>query len=300
MTRSLRVDLSARDDLANIVVVAPTRRRRSLSAELAASYWLDAHGPAIAALPGLSVYYQHHLRHDHGDLWPQVEAVATGLPDEQQLDGLAEFGFADDDGAAVFGAAATEANVMADEQNVFDMVIVQPSGAGANRTFLDTLEDPIPNGPLPYLKLMLGLRKAPGANAGALRDFVFERLAPGLVESDLVLKVRASLVDDFLPEHWDSPNVRHDVPVPEQYQAYVELVVKHRLDLARLYASPEFGRAVYGMGDVVRQVNAFPVHATHCFVFRGERTLVGVVGAHRARTITDAGSLHLWPEGVLA
>jgi hypothetical protein len=66
----VRTDLSARDDLAVTMVLAPTRRRRGLTPDTAAAYWLDAHGPSIAALPGLSVYTQHHLEHEHGDLGP--------------------------------------------------------------------------------------------------------------------------------------------------------------------------------------------------------------------------------------
>jgi hypothetical protein len=284
--------------MATNCVLAPTRRRPSVSPDLAAAYWLDCHGPAVAALPGLSVYYQQHLEHDRGDMWPALPGISNAISDAEQYDGFAELGWADEAGGDEFGQAAGEANLMNDEQNFFEMCILQ--AATRSKTFFDSLVDPIPNGDSPCLRLMICFRRTEGASEEDFRARVFDRVAAGLAGSDLVLKVRAFALADYLPEHWESPNVDHDVPISEQYQAVIELAVKHRLDLKRLYRSDEFAAAVEGLDSVARHVNAFPVKATYCYVFRGERTLVGHLGAHRARTITEIGSLHLWPEGVPA
>jgi hypothetical protein len=278
--------------------LAPTRRRPSVSPELAAAYWLDCHGPAVAALPGLSVYYQQHLEHDRGDMWPVLTGISNEISDSEQYDGIAELGWADEKGADEFGQAAGAANLMNDEQNFFEMCILQASER--SKTFFDSLADPIPNGDSPCLRLMIGFRKREGVSDEDFRSKIFEGVAAGLAAEELVLKVRAFALADYLPEHWESPNVDHDVPITEQYQAVIELAVKHRLDLKRLYRSDGFAAAVDKLDSVVRHINAFPVKATYCYVFRGERTLVGHLGAQRARTVTDIGSLHLWPEGVPA
>jgi hypothetical protein len=294
-----RINLAERDDLARIVILAPTRRRHSTPAGLAADYWRDAHGVAVASLGGLSVYYQHHLDHDEGQDWPTLPGIGTATDDADQLDGIAEFGWASAEDAGRFGAAAEAANVRDDEQNMFSMVTVQTSPEGANKTYFDSLADPVPNGPETNHKLMIGLRRAAGADTEEFRAHLADHVAPIFAEHELLLKVRLSAVEDFDPASWDSPNVDNKIPVERQYQAFLEVAFKHRLNMRRFYASAEFATAVEGLDHYVSHVNAFPVRMTVCNVFRGVVTLAGSVGSTQARQITGLGAINRWDPDAL-
>jgi hypothetical protein len=295
-----RINLAERDSLAKIIALGPTRRRRSAPDSLAADYWRDVHGVAVTSLGGLSVYNQQHLEHDRGDNWPTLPGVSNEIEAGKQLDGIAEFGWASQGDAEAFGVAAEAANVLDDEQNLFSMVSVQTSPEGASKTYFDSLPDPTPNGPENHHKLFICFRKAKGVETEDFRAQLADHLAPILAKHELLLKVRLSAVDDFDPATWDSPNVDNEVSIDEQYQAYLEVVFKHRLNMRRFYESEEFAEAVDGLERYVRHVNAFPVQMTVCNIFRGAVTLSGRFGSTQARQITGLGALNRWDPETLA
>lgn len=298
-SNSRPADLSARDNRARIVFLAPTQARRSQDPEIASTYWKDCHGPLITSLGHLSVYNQHHLVRDNGDHWPPVDGVSTLVTGRDQMDGIAEFGFADQAGADAFGAAAGEAGIQSDEQNVFEVVVVQPSLEGDNATLFDSTFDPRPNGPIEGYKVIVALRRRSDASPEAFREAVWDGLAFRLAEHRLLRKVRISLVQDFTADQWDSPNVDNDVPIAHQYQAFLELIFADRLSMRMCHESAEFRAAAAGLGDVVSHVAAFPVRATHTLVFRGQSTLAGRLGASRAAVITAMGAVNQIPEDLL-
>ena len=59
-----------------IKVIYCIRRRRDLSPEQFADYWLNTHGPIGARIPGLCRLVQNHLRRVPGDREPTYDGVA--------------------------------------------------------------------------------------------------------------------------------------------------------------------------------------------------------------------------------
>jgi hypothetical protein len=293
------IDYSSRDDGIHIAGLAPTRSRRGVDEDIRLGYWRDCHATQTARLPGLYKYTAFALEHDDGGNWPVLPGITNDLPAEDQLDGMAELDWASEDDLAAFNAAVAETGIGEDEQNLFDMVIFQVALPGNHRTLFDGIQEAAPNGNDPNLRLFVGLRRADAVTIEEFREHVIGKIAPALAEHELVLKVRVVGVEDFLPEHWDSPNVRHDVAIDDQYQAFIELAFKHRLDMRRCYASPAFRKAVNGLNAYVRHVNAFPVKDVYAFVVDGKRTLAGEMGATRAMQITHLGAINACPADLL-
>ncbi|WP_127817793.1 hypothetical protein [Microbacterium sp. CPCC 204701] len=288
-----RPNYSARDDLARIVSVAPTQRRRDLTPEIASGYWRDVHGVSITACGHLSVYFQHHLENDRGHLWPILPGISSQIEDRYQLDGLAEFGWASVEDSAAFGSVFAERRLSSDEQNIFESLVVQTSAEGQNKTLVDSLPDPYARGTEGHLRVFLAFRRAEGVTHEAFRVHLRDRFLPPLADLPEVLRLRYTFVDDFMLGDWDSPNVDNDIPVTEQYQAFIEVVVRDATALNRVYTGEAFAGAAEGLSAAVRHVNAYRSTATYGFVFRKEPTLIGRYGVTRAALIEATGATNM-------
>lgn len=293
MNASPTPEYSDRDNLARIVSVAPTQRRRSITPEVASGYWRDVHGTSITACGSLSVYYQHHLEHDNGGLWPELPGITHKIEDRYQLDGLAEFGWASEADSQAFGKTFASRKLSHDEQNIFESLVVQVSNDGQNRTLFDSLPDPFARGTDGLLRVFVCFKRTEGVSNEEFRSHLRENVLPPIAEDSNVLRLRYTFVDDFTLGDWDSPNVDNDIPVGEQYQAFVEIVVSDRTALRRVYESEAFQAAVEALSDVVRHVNAYRSAATYCFVFRKEPTTIGRYGVTRAALIEATGATNM-------
>lgn len=280
-----------------ITCLAPTRRRLDVSPEVTRGYWLDVHGPVVANLPGLYTYWQFHLDHDRGGNWPRISGIANAIDDDDQLDGLAEIGWANDDEKARYFRAAEEADIQADEPVLFRMVMVQLTLQGGTRTFKDLTSGRRPNGDDPDFRLFLAIRRRPDIAPSAFRETLLTEFAPALADSADTSKVRLSLMQDFQETDWGTDAVDNAIPVDRQYQAYIELVLPDRVALRRLYGSEPFSSVASKLAAVSHHVNAFRVRETFAYVAQGDVTPVGRFGAHRARMISETGSTYMIDRG---
>jgi EthD domain len=273
-----------------IAWMATTIRRASVENTLFETYWQDLHGPSVAPLPGPRFYYQHRLGPDHGDFWPALPGITTDLPDEWQLDGMAQLGFPSEEDVKTFKRASVEARIPEDEQNFFTLVAVQSSFAGHHKTFSDALPDPgSPHQPS-CQRVFLGLRVAEGSTREAFGARLMEELGPAFAAHPIPQRVRVVLCEDV--EDHEAINVEVDIPLEFQYQAWIELAFASRFDLRRFYDDPGFHAAVEGLSEHVGHINAFPVESTtHCRS-DGVPTLAGRLGRIRARAVVEIGAVN--------
>ncbi len=282
-----------REDAATIAWAATTRQRRSITSELFEAYWQDCHGPSVAPLPGIEFYYQHRLLADHGDNWPALPGIVTELDDAKQIDGIAQLGWRTEQDLSDFKAASEAADIPADEQNLFDVVAIQSSGPGNHKTFFDGLTDAAVNGPEPHLRLFVGLRAAPTALRADFGRHLMDHVAPAFADHELTRRVRLILCDDVEYVFRRSGHVTVDMPISDQYQAFIELIFANRYDLRSFYDSGEFISTTADLGDLVSHVNVFPVKSTMVCVLEGTITLAGRLGSARARTVLDVGAINV-------
>jgi EthD domain len=290
--RTATPSFADREARATITWVVPTRRRLSISSELFESYWQNCHGPTVAMLPGLEFYYQHRLQPDHGDFWPILPGIANDIEEAHQFDGIAQLAWVSQADYDAFAAGIDEARVPEDEENIFRVVAIQTSLEGNHRTLSDRMPDLAPAGPESHLRLFAAMRIADGVSRADFASHLLDEVAPAFARHELPLRVRAIVCEDVHP-HEAPESVVVDLPLSQQYQAYVELVFDDRIAMRRFYASNGFRDAVADLADHVAQVNAFAVKESVICVADGCPTLAGRLGAARAQAAIDIGALNM-------
>lgn len=128
-----QTDYSLRDQNGKAVFYVLLWKRKGITLELFDDYWRDVHGPVCARLPGQHQYWQFHLAHNQGDLWPTISGIEYNTPPENQFDGIAELTFeTEQDRQTWFKAAAI---LMDDEHNLFSKGIGYNTSPGNSKTY---------------------------------------------------------------------------------------------------------------------------------------------------------------------
>lgn len=278
-----------RDDQIETLFYTPLKGRTGLSIDHFRLYWKDAHGPLCARLPGLFQYKQFHLAHDSGGVWPAPLGVERGTPGEEQIDGIAELTFTSTQNRQTWVDAGLP--LMIDEQNCFDETVGYLVTDRRSTTFVDHIANDVPNGDVGVARYHVLLKRAADASQEEFRRFLSEQFAPNVVTSELVLKFRLHLLDDYTKPAPPAPNVFHEPSEQRQVHAAFEIAFATRMQLAKFVASAEYVKAAKGMGRFVRQMSVFAEEAAYSLVEDGEATLMGQRSPSVARTITDAGAL---------
>ena len=106
-------------------------KRKGISLAGFDDYWRDVHGPVCARLPGQFQYWQFHVAHNEGGIFPAGSGVSYSTADEDQFDGIAELTFRSlADRQTWFDAAGI---LMDDEHNIFSKAIGYVTEPGNSR-----------------------------------------------------------------------------------------------------------------------------------------------------------------------
>jgi hypothetical protein len=289
---------SGRDDQIETLFYTPLKKRSGLTVEQFNLYWKDAHGPLCARLPGLFQYKQFHLDHDEGGIWPPPPGIAAQTPPDEQLDGIAELTFTSDENRQAWVDAGLP--LMIDEQNCFDETIGYLVSDRRSKTYVDRIANDIPNGPVGVARYHVLLKRTQDATVDDLRSFLTDQFAPNVVHSELVLKLRLHLLDEYTKPAPPAPNVFHEPGPERQIHAAFEIAFPTRLELSRFLQSPEYQEASRDMARCVRQMSVFAERAAYSLVEDGRATLMGQRSPSVAKTITDAGATSNLNDNVVA
>lgn len=281
-------DFSTRDAAGSVVFYVLLWKRRGIPLGLFDDYWRNVHGPVCARLPGQYQYWQLHVAHNAGGVWPQAPGIRYDTSDENQFDGIAELTFRSaDDRNTWFGAAGI---LMDDEHNLFRKAIGYNTNPGNSRTYVDGIADGAPNGPLGLPKMHVMVKKADSASVADFRKYITGTFAPAVAKSSLVLKFRTHLFEEVDASRPDAAGVAHSEPAEENYQGAFEIAFSNRLDMESFFASPEYAGAVSDQAKYVKQICVFPERSAYAFVYDGAMTLAGQRSSTVAALITDIGA----------
>lgn len=284
----MRTDYSERDRNARVTFYVLLWKRRGISLPLFGDYWRDVHGPVCARLPGQFQYWQLHVAHNEGGIFPSIDGVDYTAADEDQFDGIAELTFrSPEDRQTWFQAAAI---LMDDEHNIFSKAIGYVTEEGNSTTYVDRLEVGDPNGEIDGIRFHVMVRQQDGVTVDEFRRHLTGTFAPAVKGSDLVQKLRLHLFEPPDVSRPDAAGVSHSEPVEKQYQAAFEIAFRNRLDMETFFASPAYAAAVQDQARYVKQVSPLPERAAYTFVYNGEMTLAGQRGSTTAGLITDIGA----------
>jgi peptidoglycan hydrolase-like protein with peptidoglycan-binding domain len=281
-------DYSARDNDARVTFYVPLWKRKGITLAAFDDYWRDVHGPVCARLPGQYQYWQFHVGHNEGGIFPVIEGVDYTTSEEDQFDGIAELTFRSvADRQIWFDAAGI---LMDDEHNIFSKAIGYVTEEGNSITYVDGIATGDPNGDLDVIKFHVMVRQAPGISTADFRRYMKDSLAANVVRSTKVLKFRLHLFEPPDVSRPDAAGVVHYEPPEKQYQAAFEIAFRNRLDMETFFASQQYADAVRDQASYVKQVCPFPERDAYTFVYNGRMTLTGQRGSRTAELISDLGA----------
>lgn len=298
ITKGEKADYSIRDKEAQVGFYVLLWKRKGITLQLFDDYWRDVHGPVCARLPGQYQYWQFHVAHNEGGIWPSTGDLVQASTPEEQFDGIAELTFKTvEDRQTWFKAAAI---LMDDEHNIFSKAIGYNTSPGNSITYIDRIENGSPNGPIGIEKFHCMIRKADGVSIEEFREYYKERFAPAVAQMDPVVKLRLHLFDEVDNSRPDAGGVSHYEAPESQYQAAVEIAYRNRLDLELHFASKEYQDLVSNHHKYVKQLKPFPERSAYTFVNDGKMTLAGQRSSTVAQLIMDIGAANQLQEDVVS
>lgn len=290
---------ATRDQAAKAVFYVLLKSRNSITLDMFDNYWKDVHGPVCARLPGQYQYWQFHLAHNEGGVWPTIDGIEYSSSEEDQIDGIAELTFfSEQDRQTWFNAAGI---LMSDEHNLFSKAIGYVTNNGNSKTYFDGIETGYPNGDLDIVRFHIMVKKADAISIDDFRKYMTGSFAPAVVKSDSVLKLRLHLLEEHdnsekLPP---APGVSHYEPLEKQYQAAFEIAFKHRIDMEMFFASKEYATAVKNQAKYIKQISTFPERTAYTFVYKGKMTLAGQRSSAVAELIANIGATNQLQDNIL-
>jgi len=279
---------AARDQQGKVTFYVLLWKRKGISLELFDDYWRNVHGPVCARLPGQFQYWQLHVAHNDGGLWPEISGITYTTREENNFDGIAELTFrSDQDRTTWFQAAGI---LMDDEHNIFSKAIGYNTSSGNSITYVDGIVDGLPNGALGIPKFHVMVKKANDASVDDFRKYLKDTFAAKAATSDSILKLRLHLFEEVDATRPDAAGVAHSEPAEQSYQAAFEIAFRNRLDMESFFASDVYRAATQNQAKYVKQICPFPERTAFTFVYNGEMTLAGQRSSTVAELITNIGA----------
>ncbi|MBM2815572.1 MAG: Ethyl tert-butyl ether degradation EthD [Ignavibacteria bacterium] len=291
-------DYSKRDENAKVVFYVPLWKRDGITLDTFDDYWSNVHGPVCSRLPGQHQYWQFHVAHSDGGMWPTLDGISYNTQEAEQFDGIAELSFrSDDDRKTWFQAAGM---LMDDEHNIFSKAIGYNTATGNSITYVDGIENPIPNGAQDLIKLFVTFKQSSSVGVVDFRNFLSKKFAPALAKSDYLLKLKLHMFEEVDNTRPPAAGVAHAQPESEQFQAIIEIAFKNRFFMERFFASNEYNETIADQPKYFKQISAFPQRTAFTFVQDDEITLAGMRGSKVADLILNIGATNQVREDIIA
>jgi hypothetical protein len=286
----MSIDYSTRDNDGKTTFYVLLWKRHGIPLELFDNYWRDVHGPVCARLPGQFQYWQWHVAHNQGGIFPQVKGVNYSSTEQEQFDGIAELTFRSVPDRQRWMTAS--AILMDDEHNIFSKAIGYITDEGNSRTWVDRAEIGDPNGGQGLIKHHVMLRQAQGITVMDFRKYLTDVFATALVQNPRVSKFRLHMFEPPDLSRPEAAGVAHAEPSDMLYQAAFEIGFRNHLDMETFFSSADYTAAVESLAKYVKQLSPFPERASYTFVYGARMTLAGQRGSRAAELITQLGAIN--------
>jgi hypothetical protein len=230
--------------------------------ETGMNYWKGPHSKIISASPGLDEYRQIHLADENLGLWPATPGVETQISPARKIDGVAQVAF-----QSVFSVlAGREQNKLAfkDEINVFRRTLLYLGLPNWSRWY-----DVARSGERVGTRVLVYLRRRDGVRAGAFREFIDNELAPVLAGIAPLKELRTEAFLPWSKGLWNTPNVAHDNPPDQRFQASMMLGFADAVTQEAFFGSLTLASLSAELSQFVSAVHAYQVAEALTFVRDG-------------------------------
>ncbi|AFY68597.1 Ethyl tert-butyl ether degradation EthD [Thalassoporum mexicanum PCC 7367] len=295
-----RVDFSARDQEGEVAFYVLLWKRKGITLEMFDDYWRDVHGPVCARLPGQYQYWQYHVAHNEGGIWPETDGINSVSTPEEQFDGIAELTFKSAEDRNIWFKAA--AILMDDEHNIFSKAIGYNTNPGNSITYCDGIVNGQPNGKAlaSLTKLLVMIRKKDDVSVEDFRKFLSKDYAAEIAKSPYILKLRLHLFEEVDNTRPPAAGVAHGEDAELNYQAAIEICFEDKLNMENFFKyCPSYSNACQDQAKYIKDFYTFPNRSTYTFVYDGQMTLSGKRSSTVAGLISSIGAINQLEEDVM-
>jgi hypothetical protein len=225
-------------------------------------YWKGPHSKIISATPGLEEYRQIHLAENDPGLWPAISRVETVIPAERRIDGVAEVTFTSVL-SPLRGRKQTRL-AYADEANVFRRTLLYAGLPNSTRWY--NVAGPSEK---TGARCLIYLRKREGVGTGAFRRFLIDELVPTLIETGALRELRTQVFMPWIARLWDTPNVAHDNPTDQRFQASLIVGLTDTMTLRAFFDGGAIATLAGKLPEFVSAIHAYEVTEALTYVKDG-------------------------------
>lgn len=228
-------------------------------------HWKGSHAQIIASNPGLWQYRQIHLSENNTGLWPVINGVETGIPQNRKIDGVADVTLKNFY-AALFQGKKQHKLAFADEVNFLKRSILYVAYPKKSRWYNVAENDTTIDA-----RSMVFFRQKEGVSDKEFEKFINNELTPTLANTNMLMELRNKVYNPWKQKQWLTPNVLHDNDKADQFQASVILGFANKSEMEKFFNSEAIKKLSERIAIFCSAVHAYEIAETITFVKEGKQ-----------------------------
>ena len=226
--------------------------------------WKGPHAQIIASNTGLYEYRQIHFAENNTGLWPAINGVATTIPQNRKIDGVADVTLKN----LLSIPKGKEPNKLAyaDEINLFKRTILYAAFPKNSRWYNVAESDSKIE-----VSAMVFFRVKEGVSVKDFNKFINNELTPTLANTGVLKELRNKTYNPWKQKQWNTPNVEHDNDKNDQFQASLMLGFASKNKMEKFFNSEAVKNLSGRIATYCAAVDAYEIQETITFVQAGKK-----------------------------
>ncbi len=226
--------------------------------------WKGPHAQIIASNTGLYEYRQIHFSENNTGLWPKIEGVATTIPQNRKIDGVADVTLKNL--FSIPKGKKPNKLAYADEINLFKRTILYAAFPKKSRWYNVAESDTKIEA-----SAMVFFRVKEGVSVKDFNKFINNELTPTLANTGMLKELRNKAYNPWKQKQWNTPNVLHDNEANDQFQASIMLGFANKNEMEKFFKSDVVKNLSGRIATYCAAVDAYEIHETITFVQEGKK-----------------------------
>ena len=225
--------------------------------------WKGPHSKIISATKGMQEYRQIHLKENNPGLWPAISGVETNIPTDRKIDGIADVTLKNL--FSLFKGKKQTKLAYKDEVNIFKRTILYAALPKSSRWY----EVAAPGEKIQARSIVF-FRIKEGVKEDDFAKFISEELTPSLANTGVLKELRSKVYMPWKQKQWNTPNVAHDNPKQQQFQASLMLGFADKSAMDKFYGGDAVKKLSERLSVFCSAVHAYEIEKTLTYVTGGK------------------------------
>lgn len=225
--------------------------------------WKGPHSKIISATKGMQEYRQIHLKEDNPGLWPSVSGVETNIPKERKIDGIADVTLKNF--FSIFRGKKQTRLAYKDEVNIFKRTILYAALPKSSRWY-----EVAGKGEKIQARSIVFFRIKEGVRQDDFAKFIRNELTPSLANTGVLKELRSKVYMPWKQKQWNTPNVAHDNPKQDQFQASLMLGFADKSTMDKFFEADAVKKLSERLAVFCSAVHAYNIDQALTYVSGGK------------------------------